>query len=377
MKIPFYARYRTDQDQDVLLSCLEGSLATDGPFSQEVLSRLSHIFPESFPVLTSSCSQALEMALTLCGLKPGEEVLLPSYNFPSAANAVLRSGGIPVLCDIDPHTQNISPLDAARRITSKTRVLIPVHYAGISCDMKALFELARESGLKIVEDAAQAIGSSYKGYPLGTLGEFGCVSFHHTKNIGCGEGGLLLCRSENAYRDARCYRVHGTNRDAFIRGECDRYTWVLPGSSTAVSELCAALLSAQLLYIEQITRIRLKRLHDYEAALNPLEKAGYVRLMAIPDYAWPNGHIFYLRFASEALRQHVQELLAANGIDARTHYVPLHLSPMGRKLGYKPEDCPESTACFQTLLRLPIHTELAGRQVSQIAEIITKGCISS
>ena len=376
MKIPFYARYRSPQDEESLLSCLKGTLATDGPCSKEADRRLAHLYPDSFSFLTSSCSAALETALELCSLKPGDEVILPSYNFPSAANAVLRAGGVPVFCDIDPDTQNISPSDAALKITSRTKVIIPVHYAGVACHMDELSCLAQEAGLTIVEDAAQAIGASCNGYPLGTLGEFVCVSFHYTKNISCGEGGLLLCRSKKTYETARCHRVHGTNRDAFFRGECDRYTWVLPGSSTAASELCAALLLAQLPCLEQITRIRRKRLHDYLLALKPLEQAGYARLMTIPDYAWPNGHIFYLRFADKSLRRHIEELLLKNEIEAKTHYVPLHLSPMGRKLGWCPEDLPESTACYDTLLRLPIHTELTGSHVERIAEIITKGCVS-
>ncbi len=376
MKIPFYARYRTKQDREDLISCLDGSLATDGFYTQKVLRQISHIYPGSPATLMSSCSAALESALVLGGIKPGDEVILPSYNFPSAANGVLRAGGTPVFCDIDPDTQNISLSSAAAKITARTRAMIPVHYAGVACEMDALLKLAEEARLLVIEDAAQAIGSSYGGKSLGTLGDFGCVSFHYTKNISCGEGGLLIAGNEKACEDARCYRVHGTNRDAFFRGECDRYTWVMQGSSTAPSELCAALLSAQLPFLEQITRIRARRLSDYLTALKPLEQAGYARLMVIPDKAVPNGHIFYLRFASKALRQRVCDLLLAHGVEAKTHYVPLHLSPMGRKLGYGPGDCPESSACFDTLLRLPIHTELEAGQVWQIGEIITKGCVS-
>ncbi len=376
MNIPFYARYHAKLEQEALLACLEGSLATDGLYSRKALSQLSSVYPgkSCWLSLTASCSLALETALTLCRLAPGDEVLLPSFNFPSAANAVLNAGGIPVLCDIDPDTQNISLKDAARKITSRTRAVIPVHYAGISCAMDRLLALAKEAHMTVIEDAAQAIGALYQDARLGTLGDFGCVSFHYTKNISCGEGGLLLCRDRKDFENARCYRVHGTNRDAFLNGECDRYTWVCPGSSTAVSELCAAFLSSQLSCLRKITAIRNQRLMDYLDFLKPIEQEGYGKLMKVPGYASPNGHIFYLRFASESLRDHIQKLLAGKGIDAKTHYVPLHLSPMGKKLGYRPKDLPESLACYDTLLRLPIHTSLTMEQAWQVSEMIIKGC---
>lgn len=375
MNIPFYARHCTPQDKNALLTRLNNSLATDGLFSKKVLSQLSSIYSarDSRYMLTSSCSLALETALTLCCLSPGDEVLLPSYNFPSAANAVLKAGGVPVFCDIDPDTQNIDLKDAAAKVTSKTRAVIPVHYAGISCPMDKLLTLAKEARLVIIEDAAQAIDAFYNGTALGTLGDFGCISFHYTKNISCGEGGLLLCRDRTDFEKARCYRVHGTNRDAFFNGECDRYTWVCPGSSTAVSELCAAALSAQLSSLDQITRTRKRRLQDYLNFLKPLEQDGYARLMTVPDYAAPNGHICYLRFATQTLRERAQNILTEHGIDAKTHYVPLHISPMGKKLGYKPQDFPESLACYDTLLRLPIHTKLTREQVWEISEIMIKG----
>lgn len=376
MKIPFYARYAAGRDQEALISCLEGTLATDGVFSEKVLEQLGWQYPDNPGMLTSSCSVALETALALCGLKAGDEVLLPSYNFPSAANGVLRAGGVPVFCDIDCDTQNLSIQDAAAKITSRTKAVIPVHYAGISCPMDELLKLAKEAELLVIEDAAQAIGAFYKEDSLGTLGDFGCVSFHYTKNITCGEGGLLLCKTQESYEKARCYRVHGTNRDAFFRGECDRYTWVCPGSSTAPSELCAALLWASLPYLDEITRIRMERVREYLEVLESMEKHGYARRMVIPDYARPNGHIFYLRFANKALREKVQTLLLEHGAEAKTHYVPLHLSPMGKKLGYQKEDCPESGKCYDTLLRLPLHTELTFLEVEQIGEIITKGCVS-
>lgn len=375
MNIPFYARHCTNLDEEALFSCLQGNIATDGPFTKKVLSQLSSLYSgrDSRYMLTASCSLALETALEMCRLSEGDEVLLPSYNFPSAANGVLRAGGIPVFCDIDPDTQNISLEDAAARITSRTRAIIPVHYAGISCPMDRLLELASEAGLAVIEDAAQAIDAYYKDVSLGTFGDFGCVSFHHTKNISCGEGGLLLCRDRADFEKARCYRVHGTNRDAFFNGECDRYTWVCPGSSTAVSELCAAALSAQLSCLGQITRTRRRRLQDYLNFLKPLEQDGYAQLMAVPDYASPNGHIFYLRFTSQTLRDRMHRYLMEHGIDAKTHYVPLHISPMGVKLGYKESDFPESMACYHTLLRLPIHTKLTREQVWEISEIIIKG----
>ena len=377
MKIPFYARYRLGEEKEAVVSCLDKGLDTDGEFSKRAMEQLRKEYPDSFGMLTSSCSVALETALILCGLEHGDEVIVPSYNFPSAANGVLRAGGTPVFCDIDPKTQNISVSDMALKINGRTKAVVLVHYAGVACSMEPLLAVAKEAGLKVIEDGAQGIGAFYHGVPLGAMGDFGCVSFHYTKNISCGEGGLLLCRSEEDSKRGRCYRVHGTNRDAFFQGECDRYTWVCPGSSTAMSELCAALLSSQLSCLEEITRIRKERLEDYLAAFWKVEREGYAKRMGIPEYASPNGHIFYLRFANGILRQRIQALLLEKGVDVKTHYVPLHLSPVGRKLGYGAGDCPESEACGETLLRFPIHTKLTVDQVWEIAKIVEKGCAVS
>jgi dTDP-4-amino-4,6-dideoxygalactose transaminase len=374
LAVSFYGKIPLPEELAAVEDCLRaGLMASDGPYT----ARLRALFCEqmgAFSLLpTPSATQALELACRLLSLRPGDEVILPSFNFPSAANAVLLAGGHPVLCDIDPDTQNLSVADAAGRVTSRTRAVIAVHYASVGCDMDALSALAGEAGLSVIEDAAQAVDARWRERFLGTIGRLGAYSFHYTKNFSCGEGGALACGPQDA-EQADILREKGTNRMQFMRGECRRYTWVQPGTSALLSELCAAALVPQLEARRQITGRRLAILDAYQEALKPLEAKGVLRRMAIPVHARPNGHIVYVRFATRSLRDQVQAGLRERQIDARTHYVPLHLSPMGRSLGYRPEDLPQSAAAGKTLLRLPIHPlmtpEDAYRAVEAIQEVI-------
>lgn len=370
MKISFYRRHRAGSENKYLKDCLSGELDTDGFFMRRLLSHAATLYPGRSLLFTPSCTLALELSISCLNLRPGDEVILPSFNFPSAANAVLRGGGTPVLCDISPDTQNISVPDAARRITRRTKAVIAVHYAGIACPMEPLLKLAGEAGIALVEDAAQGASAFYRGTPLGALGDFGAVSYHHTKNITCGEGGLMVTGNREAYVEACQYRLHGTNRSQYINGEADRYTWNRPGLGAALSEPCAAILLAQMEEAQAITSRRVAVMGHYRELLEPLEKAGAFSLMQVPDYAEPNGHIFYLRTDTADRRERLQGYLLSRGIDCRTHYVPLHLSPMGRKLGYAPQDCPESLRCYGTLLRLPIHTGITDDDALWVAEKI-------
>lgn len=375
MDIPFYCRFHAQSESTYLESCLSSNLETDGFFMERLLSLTKTLYPGRRLLFTPSCTLALETALACLHLKPGDEVLLPSFNFPSAANVILRYGAVPVLCDITPDTQNLSVQDAARRITARTKAVVAVHYAGIACPIDELSALAKEASIALVEDAAQCSGAFYKGQPLGSLGDFGCVSYHHTKNITCGEGGLMITGDEAAWQYARQYRLHGTDRAGYMAGEVSRYTWNLPGSCAALSEPQAALLLAQMEALDEITARRLRVMEQYRELLTPLGERGIARLMAVPSYARANGHIFYLRFASAAQCETVRTKMAEAGIDCKTHYVPLHASPMGARLGYREQDLPESLACYQTLLRLPIHTELTSADIERTAQAILDLCL--
>lgn len=372
MQIPFYGRYIPENEESTLIRLLKTDpLHSDGAASR----RLQGLFRESFGcehiLLTPSCSHSLELACRLLNLQPGEEVILPSFNFPSAANAVLLAGGRPVLCDIDPRTQTLCLADVQRKITKRTRAVIAVHYAGLSCDMDALLALAREARIEVIEDAAQAVGAYYRGKPLGTLGRFGCYSFHSTKNISCGEGGALICGSRDV-RAAQIFRDKGTNRCDYLAREAARYTWVGVGSSPVLSEVSCALLLCQMQAVREITAKRNTLMHAYLDVLRPLQTRGSAELMHIPDYAQGNGHLFYIRLPSAALRERAMALLLGAGVDARTHYVPLHLSPMGEKLGYRPQDLPHSLHTGDTLLRLPLHTNMNESHIRYVAEILKR-----
>lgn len=374
MKVAFYQRCHGETEMEDIQSCLSTNLETDGFFMEKLMELARRRFPGCQALFTTSCTSALEMAVDCLGLNPGDEVILPSFNFPSAANVVLNRGGIPVLCDIDPDTQNLSLEDVKNRITARTRAVVVVHYAGVSCPMEEFRQVTQEHGISLIEDAAQGIGAAYGGKPLGTLGDFGAISFHFTKNITCGEGGLFLTADAAAWNHARQYRLHGTNRAMYLRGETDRYTWNQAGSCAALNELGAALLWSQFQMVDWITSYRRGVMEQYAEMLEPLESRGMARRMVIPAYAKPNGHICYLRFETENQRERVRRRLLEEGIDCKTHYVPLHSSPMGQKLGYEPGDLPESFRCYQTLLRLPVHTGISGDEVEWISERIKQIC---
>lgn len=409
MLVPFYGRSRGGAENRYVRDCLSSGLETDGFFMNLLVKNWEMQFPGTQPLFTTSCTSALETAIACLGLKEGDEVILPSFNFPSAANAVLLHGGTPVLCDIDGDTQNISVKDMLGRIGPRTRAVVAVHYAGVSCPMEGLMEAAgisgktaaepgkasgdepgkvaakepgrvsAEAGIALIEDAAQGIGAGYidrrgNRRPLGTIGDFGAVSFHHTKNLTCGEGGALLAAGPEYYRWAGQYRLHGTNRAMYLKGEVDRYTWNLPGSCTAMAELQAAVLASQLELLEEVTAWRNGVCGVYRERLGELEKRGNARLMRIPDYASPNGHIFYLRFETEKQRDQVMAFLRSREIESKTHYVPLHMSPQGRRLGYRETDLEESVKCYRTLLRLPVHGRMSREQVEFVAESVLEAC---
>lgn len=309
-------------------------------------------------------------------LAPGDEVIMPSFTFVSTANAVVLRGAVPVFAEIRPETLNLDPEDVARRITPRTRAIVPVHYAGVGCDMGALSDLAARHDLHVVEDAAQGVDAYYEGGPLGTLGDIGCYSFHDTKNITSGEGGAFLTDDSAIAQQAEIIREKGTNRSAFYRGEVDKYSWVDEGSSYIQSDILAALLEVQL---EKRDEIREKRRAVWEAyyeALSPLAERGRITLPVIPENRTSNYHLFHFRTHSAPERDRMLSLLREGGVQATFHYVPLHSSPYGRGvLGWE-TDLPVTQHCSETLVRLPLYPQLyarAGSVAERVAGIVADG----
>jgi len=349
---------------------LGGRTSGDGPFGQRVERRLEAQLGVRRVLLTTSCTHALELALMALGLVDGQEVIVPSFTFVSTANAVLRAGGRLVLADIEEETLGLDPVDVEARITDRTAALLPVHYAGIAAQMGPLLEIAQRRNLRVVEDAAQGIGASWRGLPLGALGDAGCLSFHDTKNLSCGEGGALALRDEATARRAEIIREKGTNRSAFLRGEVDKYTWVAEGSSYIMSDVLAAILDAQLDKQAEIASRRGGIAARYRDALSDWARTEGVRLCAEPKDRALNHHIFYLRVPEPAAQVRCLAALKRQGVGAAFHYVPLHSSPFGRALGLPQEGFSRTERVAATLVRLPIHGEMSDADVERVIHAV-------
>jgi len=349
---------------------LHGRTAGDGPFCQRVERRLQAQLGVPRVLLTTSCTHALELALMALGLRDGQEVIVPSFTFVSTANAVLRAGARLVLADIEEETLGLDPADVEDRLTTRTAALLPVHYAGIAAQMGPLLEIATRRGLRIIEDAAQGIGAAWRGRPLGALGDAGCLSFHDTKNLSCGEGGALALQDEETARRAEIIREKGTNRSAFLRGEVDKYTWVAEGSSYVLSDLLAAILDAQLDKQQDLVARRGVIAVRYRQELSDWAGSRGVRLCPEPRERVLNYHIFYLRLPDAVAQQRCLESLKARGIGAAFHYVPLHSSPFGRSLGLEGGRFPASERVASTLVRLPMHAELSDPDVERVIHAV-------
>jgi len=350
---------------------LAGRTAGDGPFCRRVEGRLAELLGVPRVLLTTSCTHALELTLLALGIGPGQEVVCPSFTFVSTANAILRVGASPVLADIEETSLGLDPADAERHVSARTAAILPVHYAGFAASMDALLDLARRRGLKVVEDAAQGLGASFRGTPLGALGDAGCFSFHETKNVTCGEGGAVAFRDTAVAERAEIIREKGTNRAAFLRGEVDKYTWVAEGSSYVLSDVLAAILDAQLDKRERIAARRAAIAARYREGLRQWAAAEGVRLPAQSADRVGNDHIFHLIFPDEAARDSCQQALRAEGIMATFHYVPLHSSPFGRSLPGTRGAFPVSERIAGTLLRLPMHPLLDEADVERVIEAVT------
>ena len=370
-RIPFNKPFIVGRELHYMAEAVVGGqIAGEGQFVRACERLMEERFGAGRVLLTSSCTSALEMAAILCDLEPGDEVILPSYTFVSTANAFLLQGAKLVFVDIRPDTLNLDESLIEAAITDRTRVIVPVHYAGVPTEMDAVNAIARQRGLLVVEDAAQGVNASYHGSYQGTLGDFGCYSFHETKNFICGEGGALVVRDPDMVSRAECIREDGTNRRAFLRGEVERYEWQDVGSPYILSELLAAFLYAQLENMEQITKRRQAMYTRYRDTLMPLEQRGDIRLPCITKGCATNYHMFYILLESEPIRAALIEHLKAQGILAVFHYVSLHSSPMGQAMGYRKGMLPVTEDVSDRLLRLPMYFDLTDTQVDEVASAI-------
>lgn len=327
----------------------------DGPFTKKCNEWLENKFNAKKVLLTTSGTSALEMAAWLCNIQPGDEVILPSFTFSSTATAFTLVGAKLVFVDVRPDTMNIDEKLIEQAITPKTRVICAVHYAGVACEMDAIMDIAKRHNLKVVEDAAQGVMSSYKGKPLGTIGDFGCYSFHETKNYSMGEGGAIVINDESAITRAEILREKGTNRTQFYRGQVAKYNWVDWGSSYLPSDLNAAYLWAQLFEADKINDNRLETWNKYNKAFKPLAEKGIIELPVIPDGCVHNAHMFYIKCKDLKTRTSYIDFMKANDILCVFHYVPLHSAPAGIKFGRFYGEDKFTTSESDRLVRLPLY----------------------
>lgn len=373
--IPFVKPPLGKEERGAVIRALElGAIGGNGRFTSELRERMQEMFDVRHVILTTSCSDALELAMMVLGIGPGDEVIMPSFTFVSTANAVVRQGGVPVFVDIDPDTWNIDPIQIESHVTSKTKGIIPVHYAGQGCQMEEINCLATRYGLWVVEDAAQGVGARYNGRWLGTLGTIGCYSFHVTKNITCGEGGAFLTDDDALGYRAEIIAEKGTNRSAFLRGQVDKYTWVDVGSSFILSDLLAALLLVQMRHLDEITARRVAIWERFQRELQVLEDEGHIFLMKVRPQAQINGHIFAFRLARPEKRDAVLRELRRRGVEATFHYVPLHTAPFARQHFPNCPELPVTDLVSRTLVRLPIFPDLTEEQqvyvVKTVCEVV-------
>lgn len=344
----------------------------DGQFTKKCNAWLEEKFNAQKALLTTSGSTALDMALLLCDLKPGDEVILPSYTFSSTANAPVLAGAKLVFVDIRPDTMNIDEKKIEAAITKKTKVIIAVHYAGVSCEMDTILDITRRHNLMVIEDAAQGVMSTYKGKALGTMGDFGCYSFHETKNYSMGEGGALVINNPAYNEKAEILREKGTNRAKFFRGQVDKYTWVDFGDSYLPSELNAAYLWAQLEVADEINDNRLATWNAYYDAFKPLEEKGYIELPTIPVGCVHNAHMFYIKLKDLEARTDFIEALKKDGVNCVFHYIPLHSAPAGHKFGRFDGEDEYTTRESERLVRLPLYYNLTLEDREHVIDSVKK-----
>jgi dTDP-4-amino-4,6-dideoxygalactose transaminase len=370
--IPFNRPHLTGREIDYVRQSLEsGHLCGDGPFTERCQNLLEEVLGVPKVLLTTSCTHALEMAALLLGAGPGDEVVMPSYTFVSTANAFVLRGARPVFVDIRPDTLNLDEAKLESCLSRSTRAILPVHYAGVGCEMNEVSAIADGAGVAVVEDAAHGLFGRYRGRYLGTFGEMAAVSFHETKNFASGEGGALLINDPRYAEDAEIVREKGTNRQQFFRGQVDKYTWVRPGSSYLPSDILAAVLLPQLEAREHVTDER-RRVYDrYALALGEWAADNDVELPVVPAHCDPPFHMFYLLMPSLELQQRLIAHLTGLRIQSAFHYVPLHLSPMGLELGNRPGDLPVTEELAGRIVRLPFYADLTDADLGRVCDAVT------
>lgn len=376
-RMPFNKPYLTGKEMHYISQAHHNRhLSGHGPFTNKCHSWLERQTGCGKALLTHSCTAALEMTAILADIQPGDEVIMPSYTFVSTANAFVLRGAVPVFVDIRPDTLNIDENQIEKAITAKTKALVPVHYAGVSCEMDRIMEIAQRNNLLVIEDAAQGIMCKYKGRPLGSIGHMAAVSFHETKNIMSGEGGALLINDTSLLDRAEIIWEKGTNRSKFFRGEIDKYTWVDIGSSYLPSELTAAFLWAQMEEAEDITRMRLDIWNTYHKNFERLEIAGYVRRPVVPNACDHNAHIYYLLLPDLKSRTAFIDRLNENGVNAVFHYVPLHGSPAGKKYGRAFGSMTVTNSVSERLVRLPVWIGLE-QHIDTVVRLVTEAALAA
>lgn len=370
-RIPFNWPYMTGKELYYIAEAhFNGRLAGDGPFTKRCHGWLEERTGCNKGFLTHSCTAALEMAALLLDIQPGDEIIMPSYTFVSTANAFVLRGGVPVFVDIREDTLNLDERLIESAITPRTRATVPVHYAGVACEMDAIMTIARQHGLKVVEDAAQGVMSTYKGQALGSIGDLGAYSFHETKNVISGEGGALLVNTPDLALRAEIIREKGTDRGRFFRGEVDKYTWQEVGSSFLPGELVAAFLWAQLEEADRITMERVASWQRYHELLEPLEAEGILRRPIVPEECQHNAHMYYVLLAPEMDRQKVLDAFKRKEIWSVSHYVPLHSSPAGKRYGRAHGNLEVTNQQSERLVRLPLWIGLSNWQQDRIVEVL-------
>lgn len=369
MKIPFGKPLIVGKELfNIAQAVMDSHLSGDGDFTRKCHEWLQNNLHCQRAMLTHSCTAALEMSAILCDISVGDEVIMPSFTFVSTANAFVLRGATPVFVDIRLDTLNIDEKQIESAITEKTKAIVPVHYAGVGCEMDTIMAIAQKHKLYVIEDAAQAILANYNNKKLGSIGHLGCLSFHETKNVISGEGGALLINDTKLIERAEIIREKGTNRSRFFRGEVDKYTWVDIGSSYLPSELIGAFLHAQLEHAEILTQERIHTCQQYHALLSPLEKSGYIRLPT----QMGNGHLFYILTHSLAERIKLIQFLKLHGIHTVFHYVPLHSSPAGQKYARTHNDMSVTDNVSDTILRLPVYYGIRDDEVEFVANKISE-----
>ncbi len=371
MMIPFNRPYQTHKELWYISQAIhQGRLCGDGPFTERCQQWLEHHIGCGRALMTHSCTAALEMAAILVGIRPGDEVIMPSYTFVSTANAFVLRGGVPVFVDIRPDTLNMDENLIEAAITEKTRAIVPVHYAGVACEMDRIMEIADRRGLWVIEDAAQGIMCGYHGRPLGSIGHLGTLSFHETKNIVSGEGGALLVNAEHFIERAEIIRQKGTNRSKFLRGQVDKYTWVDVGSSFLPGELISCFLYAQLEEADQITSRRLEIWEAFHARLAEVEAAGRLQRPKVMDGCVHNAHIYYILVSDSTTRDNLITHLKKKGVNAAFHFVPLHNSVAGRTHGRTCGELAVTEDVSDRLVRLPLWVGLGDDEIDFVCEQI-------